>query len=64
MLGGLESIFPYKMEIREHLVLEKTKNGIEKVKRQMILRNILPTVYPIDIQAALNIIKKFIQDSF
>lgn len=57
MLGGLDSIFPYKMEIREHWVLEKTKNGIEKIKRQIILRNILPTVYPIDIQATSNILK-------
>jgi hypothetical protein len=52
------------MEIREHWMLEKTKNGIEKVKRQIILRNIPPTVYPIDIQATSNIIKNLFKTVF
>ncbi len=63
MLGWLDSIFPYKMEIREHWVSERTENGVEKVKRQVILRNILPAVYPIDIQATSNIIKNLFKNS-
>ena len=57
MLGGLETIFPYKMDIREHFVLEKTKDGIKKVRRLVILRNILPSVYPIDIHKTAQIMK-------
>lgn len=55
--GILECIFPYKMEIRYDNMLQRTENGIQKMPRGYILRNIKDTEYPIDIIATADILK-------
>lgn len=55
--GTLNGIFPYKMEIRYGFTLQRTEKGIQKVERGYILRHIDDPEYPIDIQAASDILQ-------
>lgn len=64
MLGGVNTIFPNDMIIQDNHVFERTEKGIEKIRRQVILRYVLPAVYPIDIQMAAKIIKSLFNNVF
>lgn len=60
--GNLECILPYKMQFScDDYSMQRTATGMQKVPRQNILRNIEDTVYPIDIFAASDILKKLVE---
>ncbi len=55
--GGIEVLFPYRMELRKGMSLQRIGEKIQKVECHHILRRVEDAVYPIDILAASDIIK-------
>lgn len=61
LLGYLDTIFPYRLDIRPTGMCERIPARVEKVQRKMILKNPERAVYPIDIHLYSQITKNLLK---